>query len=133
MDNKDSTLIAVCGLHMRGFPLNVQLTELGATYVKTAQTAPIYKLYALPTFPEKPGIVKSEDEGASVEVELWSLSYEALGKFLSGIPSPLGLGQISMENGSQVTGFICEPYIIPHSSDITSYKGWRYYKRSKLI
>lgn len=122
------TRVAVCGLHMKGFPLNSQLTELNAVYVKTAFTAPIYKLYSLPTFPEKPGLIKVEQGGSSIEVEIWEISYESLGKFLTMIPSPLGLGQIVLEDDTTVTGFICEPYIIPHSFDISFHKGWRYYK-----
>ncbi|MGN0164714.1 MAG: hypothetical protein ACI39R_00885 [Lachnospiraceae bacterium] len=130
MKNETMTQIAVCGLHMSGFPLNTQLTDLGASYVKTAHTAPVYKLFVLPTFPEKPGMVKVEKDGTSLEVEIWSLSYEALGRFLTMIPSPLGLGQITLEDGSLTTGFICEPYVIDHAADISAYKGWRYYKCS---
>lgn len=129
MTDTDITQVAVCGLHMNGFPLNNQLTDLGATYVKTTYTAPVYKLYALPTFPEKPGMVKVEKSGTSLEVEIWSLSYEALGRFLTMIPSPLGLGQITLEDGTLTTGFLCEPYVISHATDISHYKGWRYYKR----
>lgn len=131
MSDNNLTQIAVCGLHLSGFPLNRQLTDLGAEYVKTTCTAPVYRLYALPTFPEKPGMVKTEKDGVSVEVEIWSLSYEALGRFLNMIPSPLGLGQITLEDGTLTTGFLCEPYILSHASDISSYKGWRYYINSR--
>jgi allophanate hydrolase len=130
MVDSNKKYVAVCGLHMRDFPLNRQLTDLQAAYVKTTNTASIYKLYALPTFPEKPGLIKVEDDGYPIEVELWELTYEALGKFLSIIPSPLGLGQITLEDDSTVTGFICEPYIISRSYDISLYKGWRYYRSS---
>ncbi len=129
LDNK--TEVAVCGLHMKGFALNRQLTDLGAEYVKTVNTAPVYKLYSLPTFPEKPGMVKVENGGTGIEVEVWSLSYEALGNFLTMIPSPLGLGQITLEDETTVTGFICEPYILGHAYDISFHKGWRYYLSDK--
>ena len=39
--------VAVCGLHMRGLALNHQLTDLGAKFVRSAYTAPLYRLYAL--------------------------------------------------------------------------------------
>ena len=131
MPKNNTTFVAVCGLHMKEFPLNRQLTDLGATYVKTVNTAPVYKLYALPTFPEKPGMVKVEHGGTKIEVEVWEVAYESLGKFLTMIPSPLGLGQIILEDETTVTGFICEPYIINHSYDISCHNGWRYYLSDK--
>ena len=106
--------LAVCGLHMRGFSLNHQLTDLNA----------------IPTFPEKPGLVRCEEGGSSIEVEIFSLTYEALGKFLSMIPSPLGLGKIVLSDATSVIGFICEPYALSDATDITSFKGWRYYRSS---
>ena len=59
------------------------------------------------------------------------LTYEALGKFLNMIPSPLGLGQILLINNTSVTGFICEPYAIEGAIDISSFGGYRYYLESK--
>ena len=41
---KDTTLVAVCGLHMRGFPLEFQMREHGASFVRKDQTAPYYQL-----------------------------------------------------------------------------------------
>lgn len=122
--------LAVCGLHMREFPLNHQLTELEAKFVSVSNTAPIYKLYAIPTSPEKPGLVRCEEGGTSIEVEIFSLSFEALGKFLSLIPSPLGLGKIILSDNRSVIGFICEPYALSNATDISSFKGWRYYRSS---
>lgn len=127
----ETAQIAVCGLHMRGFPLNHQLSELNAEFDSVAHTAPIYKLFAIPTSPEKPGLVRVEKGGASIEVEVFSLSYEALGKFLSLIPSPLGLGKIKLSDETSVIGFICEPYALSDATDITSFGGWRNYKSSR--
>jgi len=123
--------VAVCGLHMKGYGLNHQLTDLDAKYVSTTLSSPCYKMYALTTKPEKPGMVKVTDGGTSLEVEIWSMSYEALGKFLSLIPSPLGLGKISLSDGTDVIGFICEPYGIEGAVDISEFGGYRYYLQSK--
>lgn len=46
---------AVCGLHKKGFPLESQLTELGASYRESVNTAPHYRLYRLDTVPENRG------------------------------------------------------------------------------
>lgn len=35
--------IAVCGLHLRGQPLNTQLTALHSTFVKECRSAPEYR------------------------------------------------------------------------------------------
>jgi hypothetical protein len=35
--------LAVCGLHLSGQPLNWQLTDLSATFVKACNSAPAYK------------------------------------------------------------------------------------------
>jgi allophanate hydrolase len=40
----ETTLVAVCGLHMRGFPLEKMMRASGATFVREASTAPRYKL-----------------------------------------------------------------------------------------
>lgn len=42
------TELAVCGLHLRGQPLNHQLTDLGASFVRTSRSSPHYRLFALP-------------------------------------------------------------------------------------
>lgn len=34
--------LAVAGAHLTGLPLNHQLTELGASLVRTVRTAPVY-------------------------------------------------------------------------------------------
>ena len=39
--------LAVCGLHLRGQPLNQQLTSLGASFVRACQSSPDYKLFAI--------------------------------------------------------------------------------------
>ena len=51
--------IAVVGAHLRGLPLNGQLTERGAALREATHTAPHYRLYALPgTTPPKPGLLR---------------------------------------------------------------------------
>lgn len=35
--------LAVCGLHLTGLPLNWQLTDLGATLVKSCKSASEYR------------------------------------------------------------------------------------------
>jgi allophanate hydrolase len=120
--------LAVCGAHMEGLPLNHQLTSRGATLVSRTRTAPRYKFFALPGGPpHRPGLIKVADGGASVEVEVWSIPAEYLGSFVAGIPAPLGIGRVELENGTHVPGFICESYAAAGATDITAFGGWRHY------
>jgi allophanate hydrolase len=119
--------VAVVGAHLSGQPLNHQLTERGATLVRTCRTAPLYRLYALPgTEPPKPGLVR-EPSGAAVEVEVWEMPLARYGSFVAGIPAPLGIGTIELDDGHRVQGFVCEGYAARGARDISDFGGWRAY------
>ncbi len=119
--------LAVVGAHLSGMPLNHQLSNIGARLRAATRTAPAYRLYALPgTTPPKPGLARAAN-GAAIEVEVYDVPAAALGGFLAGIPQPLGLGRIELQDGSWVTGFICEPAALQEAEDITAYGGWRNY------
>ncbi|AIQ44188.1 allophanate hydrolase [Paenibacillus sp. FSL R5-0912] len=117
--------LAVCGLHMRGFPLEKQMLEHGARFWREARTAPCYELVKLQTVPPKPGLLRQAEGGGSVELELWRMPAESLGAFASLIPAPLGLGRVVLEDGREVTGFICEGYAAAGAENITAYGGWK--------
>lgn len=118
--------IAVMGAHMSGLPLNHELTGRGGRFLRTDETAPRYRFYALAGGPPKrPGMVRVADGGATVPVEIWRLPTAGLGGLLAGIPSPLGLGQVELADGSFVTGFLCEPVGTEGAEDITDLGGWR--------
>ena len=122
--------IAVVGAHLRGLPLNGQLTELGARLLRRTRTSPRYRLYALPgTTPPKPGLRRASEgeDGASIEVEVWEMPQSQLGSFLALIPAPLGLGTVELEDGTPVHGFLCEAHALAGATDITALGGWRAY------
>jgi len=119
--------VAVCGAHMSGLPLNRQLTERGGKLVRATRTAPVYKLYALPGGPPaRPGMLRAE-RGAAIEVEVWELPTLAFGSFVDGIPPPLGIGTVELEDGEKVKGFVCESIGTIDARDITTLGGWRRY------
>jgi allophanate hydrolase len=125
---EDRVSIAVVGAHMSGLPLNGQLVELGGRLESAGRTAPVYRFYALPGGPPKrPGMVRVAQGGGAIELEVWSLPSAEVGRFLSLIPSPLGLGRVTLADGSEVTGFLCEAHAISGARDITSLRGWRAY------
>jgi allophanate hydrolase len=117
----------VAGAHLSGMPLNPQLTERGARLLGEARTAPRYRLFALDTTPPKPGVVRVETDGASLPGEVWALSPAALGTFLAAIPQPMALGEVELDDGRTVVGFLCEPIALDGARDITAAGGWRAY------
>jgi allophanate hydrolase len=129
-DATETMDLAVVGAHLSNFPLNKDLTTLGAVLSKTTTTSPHYKLYSLRgTKPAKPGLVR-DPQGSRIEVEIWKIPLSNVGAFLSTIPSPLGLGSVEMEDGRWVKSFICEPYGLEGAEDVTAYGGWRKYRAS---
>jgi allophanate hydrolase len=60
--------LAVCGAHMTGLPLNHQLRDRGGYLLRTARTAPRYRLFALPGGPpHRPGLTRVATGGAAIE------------------------------------------------------------------
>jgi allophanate hydrolase len=128
-------LLAVAGAHLSGLPLNAELTSRGARLVGTAKTAAEYRFYALSgTSPAKPGLVRSPGfAGPGIDVELWTLGREAFGAFVAGVPAPMVIGNVTLADGRVVKSFLCEPYALEGSEEITAFGGFRAYlaKRSK--
>lgn len=124
-------LLAVAGAHLSGQPLNPQLTERDAQLVSTTITSPDYRLYALATEPPKPGVVRVASGGAPLEVEVWRLTEAAFGSFVAALPQPMGIGKVSLADGSLVSGFIVEPIATEGAEDITRFGGWRGFLASR--
>ena len=125
--------LAVVGAHLSGEPLNGQLVALGARRLETTRTAPTYRLYALPgTEPAKPGLVGGgPPAGRGIELEIWELSTEGFGRFVAGVPAPLSIGTIALQDGRAVKGFLCESSAVRDARDITQYGGWRAYRAAE--
>ncbi|WP_219837425.1 allophanate hydrolase [Paenibacillus sp. R14(2021)] len=120
-----TTLVAVCGLHMRGFPLEKQMQACGAVFVRETESAAKYRLVKLPTMPAKPGMIKQEQGGAAITLEVWEMPLSAFGGFVASIPAPLGIGKVELNDGTEVPGFTCEAYAALTAEDITEAGSWR--------
>ena len=121
-------MIAVVGAHMSGMALNGELRMLGGRLIEQAITAPDYKLYALPTAPPKPGMLRVDaGQGAAIELEVWALAASAFGQFVAAIPPPLSIGTIRLADGRNVKGFLVEAAGLEGARDITAFGGWRAY------
>lgn len=86
----------------------------------------MYRLHAR-TSPPKPGLVHVGEGGAPVEVEVRRLPAAGLGGLLSALPRPMALGSITLTDGTELPGFLCEPSALTDAEDITEYGGWRAY------
>jgi allophanate hydrolase len=125
---RDEIPIAVVGAHLSGMPLNGELKTLGGRLIASTKTAPDYELYALPTTPPKPGMLRVDaGRGTAIEVEVWAMPSSAFGKFVAAIPPPLSIGTVRLADGSQVKGFIVEAAGLDRARDISSFGGWRAY------
>ena len=118
--------VAVCGAHLSGLPLNWQLTQRGARLLGAVQSAPEYRFYALAGGPvQRPGMVRVNEGGAAIDMEVWELPAEHFGSFVDGIPAPLGIGKVKLADGSWVSGFVCEAVGVEGGTEITQLGSWR--------
>ncbi len=124
--------IVVCGAHMTGLPLNSQLTTRGSIFREKTQTTAGYSLYKLPgDSPMRPALVRDIENGRPIEVEIWSMPVSMLGGFVNAIPSPLGIGKVELEDGRNLSGFICAEGSLTDAENITDFGGWRAFGQNR--
>jgi allophanate hydrolase len=124
--------LAVVGAHLAAMPLHWQLTSRDARLVRRCLTAPAYRLYAIANAsPPKPALVHVGEGGAAIEVEVYELGVAAFGGFVAEVPPPLAIGTVTLEDGTDVKGFVAEPRALEGAEDITALGGWRAYMASR--
>jgi allophanate hydrolase len=125
--------LTVVGAHLSGMALNHELRSAGGIFLRAVATEPSYELYALPGGPpERPGLVRvSSGRGHAIATEVWALPAEAFGRFVAGIPAPLGIGTLLLADGSRPKGFLCEGEAIGAAKHISAYGGWRGYMAAR--
>jgi allophanate hydrolase len=125
--------IAVVGAHLSGLPLNRELVDLGASFSREVETAPDYRLFALPgSVPAKPGLLRvAEGAGSAISAEIWTLDRAGFGEFVAGIPAPLGIGTIRLKDGGSVKGFLVEAEAVKAAEDVSRFGGWRAYLKTR--
>lgn len=116
--------LVVVGAHRKGEPLATQLEALGAIWDGPVQTAARYRMVSLDTVPPKPGVYRSDDDGAKLAGERWLVSEAGLGRFLADLPEPMLLGSIELADGSTAVGFACDAVAAAGGEDITRYGDW---------
>jgi hypothetical protein len=124
-----NVLLAVNGTLMRGLELNANLVEAGATFVREARTAPVYRLWSIDD--RHPAMIRVADGGTAIGLEVWSVPPEGLAGILLKEPPGLCIGKIRLEDGSETLGVLGEPALCEGQREITSYGGWRAYVASR--
>ena len=119
------TLLAVNGTLMRGLALNANLLAAGATFVREARTAPVYRLWSIDD--RHPAMVRVAAGGAAVAVEVWSVPAAGLVEILLKEPPGLAIGKVRLEDGGEVLGVLGEPILCEGQREITAHGGWRAY------
>jgi allophanate hydrolase len=112
---------------MRGLPLNRDVIALGGKYVRTVATGASYRCFLLPGAVPRPGVLRVDKGGTSIEAEIWSMPPDGFGRFVASIPPPLGFGTVILSDGSQVKGFLVEAAATAGARDISHFGGWRAY------
>lgn len=124
-----SVLLAVNGTLMRGLPLNKNMLDVNAVFMSESKTAAQYRLWSIGD--QYPGMLRDEEHGQSIELEIWKVSPEALLTIFEKEPPGLCIGRLELENGDTVFGVLTEPYVVQNQTEITKYGGWRNYQKRK--
>ena len=80
---------------------------------------------------KKPGMIRNESAPYSFELEVYRVPSENAGRFLTQIPYPLGLGKVRLEDGREVTGFICDGESVKGCTDISEYGSFRKFMKTQ--
>ena len=118
-------LLAVCGAHLSGEPLNRVLTEAGARLYKRGRTAAGYRMVRIEGPLPRPGLLDDHtgpEDG--IEIELWEAPDELVHHLALDVQPPLEIGPLRLSDGSTVTGFTANSSV-RHALDISAAGSWR--------
>jgi allophanate hydrolase len=120
------SLLAVCGAHMSGEPLNRVLTQAGSRLHARARTAPGYQMVRLEGRLPRPGLLDTGTGPAhGIDLELWEAPDELVHQLARDIDPPLRIRTVRLEDGSTVAGFTADASQVRDAPDISAAGGWR--------
>jgi len=64
---------------------------------------------------------------AALKSKSWAVPEDQFGGLVAAVPSPLAIGNATLDSGEMVKAFVCEPHAIRGAAEITSSGGWRAY------
>ena len=120
------------GAHLSGMALNHELRALGGLFLRAVDTEPSYELYALPGGPpERPGLCGGGRPGTPSPPRCGRCRSEGFGRFVAGIPAPLGIGTLLLADGTRPKGFLCEAEASAPRGISPPIGGWRAFMAAK--
>lgn len=124
--------VFICGSALRGQPDHQNLQS--AQFVRSAQTAPLYRLHAAANG-WHPAIYEVKDgTGISIPGELYELTIDQYAYLVSTEPPHMYPATIHLENGETAIAILYPKVLIDEFNwpDVSSYGGWIAYKAANL-
>ena len=119
-------LLAVCGAHLSGEPLDGVLTQAGAPLHCRTRTAPGYQMVRIEGGLPRPGLLDTGNGPAGgIDIELWDSPDELIRQLAVDTDPPLAIDRVRLEDGSSVAGFVAMPSRLVDAQDISTTGGWR--------
>ncbi len=122
----DDELLFVNGTLMQGLELHGNLE--GAEFVEETATAPRYRVHTIGDV--HPGMyrVEEDEEGASIDGELYIVPTGVLLKVIESEPPGLYRGGVELIDGRRVPGILFTRDVAEQHPEITEHGGWRQYR-----
>ena len=121
--------LAVNGTLMRGLELNPNMLAVGAEFIREDQTVPNYRIYSIGD--RHPGMVRVDEGGVAVAVEVWAVPPAGLASILLKEPAGLSIGKVQLASGDEILGVLAEPILCVGQREISEFGGWRAYCASR--
>jgi len=123
--------LAVNGTLMRGLELNGNLLNVGATFVREAETEPAYRLWSIDD--RHPAMLRVREGGGAIALEIWDVPVAGLTAILLQEPPGLCIGKVRLSDGEVVLGVLGEPILCENKQEITQWGGWRTYIKALSV
>jgi gamma-glutamylaminecyclotransferase len=122
--------VFICGSALKGQPDHQNLQA--ATFIREAQTQPIYRLHAAANG-WHPAIYQVETDGFSIPGEIYELSAEQYDYLISTEPPHMYPAEILLENGETAIAILYPRELVEQYNwpDISHYGGWAAYKQAQ--
>ena len=129
MNPSESVLLAVNGSLMTNLPLNQNMLDANATFVKEAVTEPCYRMFSINDV--HPAMLRVAAGGTNIAVEVWSVPPPGLASILLKEPPGLCVGKVRLNDGEEVLGVLGENILCENRREITEFGGWKAYLKGK--
>lgn len=122
--------VFICGSALRGQPDHQNLQA--ATFVRPAQTQPLYRLHAAVNG-WHPAIYQVTADGIAIPGELYDLTTEQYEYLSTNEPPHMYAAEVLLEGGETAIAFLYPRELVEQYGweDISHYGGWAAYKQAR--